>query len=218
MLSESVRRTAAVSLPKCSLLHFAAAALIGLMLLAGGTSAQAQVAPDAAERYVTDLSAAAVAALTQTSTEQREAEVQSLLRENLAINQMAQFVLGSAWRKASEDERQAYLELFSQFVVITNAKRLGGYSGQTFEIGDSTPVGKQDQLVTSKILQDGNPEIQVGWRVRDTGGGALKIIDVVVEGVSMLRTEREQFTSVLRNSGLEGVMTALKKRVDRLAG
>ncbi len=211
-----VRQTLAAILSGPKTLGFALA-LAALAIVGAATTAQAQVAPKDAEAYLTSLSEAALDAFTESSTEAREEKVQDLLRNNLALNEMAQFVLGAAWRKASAEEQKAYTELFSDFVVITYAKRLGGYSGQTFEIGGSTPVGKRDQLVSTRIEQEGAPPIVAGWRVRDSGG-QLKIIDVVVEGVSMLRTERDQFASVLRSGGFDGVMTALKRRVDRLAG
>ncbi len=217
MNRDTVRQTRAASLSRYSFLRLGSAALLALALLASGNAVRAQVAPNDAEAYITKLSETALSTLTQGSAEEREQKVQDLLRNNLALNEMAQFVLGSAWRKASETDRKEYTDLFSDFVVITYAKRLGGYSGQRFEIGGSTPIGKRDQLVSTRIEQEGAPPIAAGWRVRDSGG-QLKIIDVVVEGVSMLRTERDQFASVLRSGGFEGVMTALKRRVDRLAG
>lgn len=144
----------------------------------------------------------------------REEAVQRLLRENLELETMGRFVLGPEWRKASDEQRTEYLKLFSEFVVTTYSRRLGEYGGQQFEVTGTSQAGKSDALVvTSVSSNDGSPPVQAGWRVKTADGGRLKIVDVVVEGVSMLQTQRSEFDSVVRRSGLEGLMDLLKEKL-----
>lgn len=146
----------------------------------------------------------------------RERGVQKLLRENLDLKTMGQFALGAKWRSASAEEREEYLSLFSEYVVRNYARRLGAYSNQSFSIDGSGPAGKYDALVNTVIVSEDQPEIKAGWRVRTVSDGTLKIIDLVVEGVSMLQTERAQFESVMQTDGLPGLLTSLQDRLDRI--
>lgn len=147
----------------------------------------------------------------------REEGVQRLLRENLDLKTMGQFALGSKWRSTSPEKREEYLALFSEYVVRSYARRLGGYSNQTFSIDGSGPAGKYDTLVNTVIVTEDQPEIKAGWRVRTQSDGSLKIIDLVVEAVSMLQTERAQFESVLQSDGLPGLLASLQDRLQRIA-
>jgi len=147
----------------------------------------------------------------------REEAVEGLLREHLELETMGRFVLGPEWRKASDDQRKAYVALFSEFVVRTYSRRLGGYGGQQFEVTGTSQAGKSDALVVTAITSDdGSPPVKAGWRVKTAANGNLKIVDVIVEGVSMLQTQRSEFDSVVRRSGLEGLMALLQEKLDNL--
>ncbi|RVU39194.1 ABC transporter substrate-binding protein [Hwanghaeella grinnelliae] len=148
---------------------------------------------------------------------EREETVEGLLREHLELETMGRFVLGPEWRKASDDQRKAYVDLFSEFVVRTYSRRLGGYGGQQFEVTGTSQAGKTDALVITAITSnDGSPPIKAGWRVKTAANEKLKIVDVIVEGVSMLQTQRSEFDSVVRRSGLEGLMSLLQEKLDNL--
>ncbi len=172
-----------------------------------------------AKAFLQDLGDKAITVLADDGRdiEEREKEVQDMLRQNLELVAMSRFVLGSGWRKASKDEQAEYVETFSEFVVRTYSKRLSAYGGQTFEITGTSAAGKRDAIVFTRIDQDGAPPIQAGWRVKTVRSGDLKIVDVVVEGVSMLQTQRSEFESVTRRSGLNGLMDALRKKLDKLS-
>ena len=86
-------------------------------------------------------------------------------------------------------------------VVNVYAQRFGDYKGQKFEVKSARPVGNGDVLVTSFIIPtDGSDNIQVDWRVRNKGG-TMKIVDVLVSGVSMSVTQRSDFSSVIQRGG-----------------
>ena len=178
-----------------------------------------QTDPDKAVAYIELLGEQAVEVLRDADTpvETREAGVQKLLQENLDLKSMGQFALGATWRTASPEDRTAYLDLFSEYVVRSYARRLGGYSNQTFSVLGSGPAGKYDTLVSTAIVTADQPDIKAGWRVKTLPDGSLKIIDLVVEGVSMLQTERAQFESVMQKDGLPGLIASLQDRLERIA-
>ena len=196
---------------------FFATFTLGLALFFAPAS-WAVVDQDEAKVYLDKLGNDAISALSSDAGSEgdRERQVQELLRTNLDLEIMGRFVLGPNWRKATPEEREEYSALFADFVVITYARRLGGYDGQQFRVVGTSAAGKADALVVTEILGEGQPPIKAGWRVREQKDGSLKIVDVLVEGVSMLQTQRADFEGVLRSSGLEGLNKLLREKIESL--
>ena len=128
---------------------------------------------------------------------------------------VGRFALGRYWRQASREQKNDYIKLFGQFVVQTYASKLGGYSGEALKILSETPLkNKIDVLVNTRIERPSGPPIKVAWRVRSRDK-VRRIIDVMVEGVSMVITQREQFAAVVRQHGLHGLLETLRARTTK---
>ena len=149
--------------------------------------------------------------------EERESAFAEILREGFDLDLIARFVLGKYWRQASDEQRDDYLRAFSDFVITTYARRLGGFTGQSFEIIGTKQAGqKKDVLVSTRIDRPSGPPIQAAWRVRESDG-QVRIIDVVVEGVSMAVTQRQEFAAVAKRSGIDGLVQVLRAQTQRMA-
>lgn len=127
-----------------------------------------------------------------------------LLDESFDVSTIARFALGRHWRAASKEQRKSYIQLFRKMVIEVYAKRFNDYEGQRFLTEDARMVNDTDAIVTSKVSppagEDGQ-RIKIEWRVRYQNNN-YKIIDVIVEGVSMSITKRSDFSTVIRrNSG-----------------
>lgn len=152
----------------------------------------------------------------QLSLEDRERAFRTLLHKAFELNYIGRFVLGRGWRAATVEQRAEYLELFGEFIVKTYSQRLGGYAGETFTVTSAKKAGKKgDVIVKTRIGRPSGPPLDAGWRVREIDG-AHKIIDVQVQGVSMAVTQRQDFASVTRKQGVEGLLQILRARTERL--
>lgn len=124
---------------------------------------------------------------------------------------IGQFVLGRYWRTATDAQKREYTELFRKFVVKTYTDRFRQYNGESFEVTGARAIDGGDVLVDSRIVSpSGRPPVSVSWRVRDRGG-SMKVIDVVLEGLSMSENQRQEFASVISSGG--GDVEALLKRL-----
>lgn len=152
---------------------------------------------------------------------ERERRFRGILKEHFAVAAIGQWVLGQYWRKASEAEQKEYLALFEDLIIATYVNRFETYKGETLAVTDSQMRGEDDALVFTQINQtDGNPPLKVDWRVRQRrSDGAFKIVDVIVEGVSMSQTQRSEFASVIRQHGGEiaGFLLEMRERVKKAA-
>lgn len=192
-------------------------AALAVVLLATGEGRTA-TSPDAAATFVGELGNATISVLRSgdATLAQREHDVRQLLRENFALDQIGKFVLGRAWKKATVDQRREYLDLFGEYVLATYAKRLGGYSGESFIIVKAEPIGEQDAVVLTRIDRPSGPPLNAGWRVRSIDGRFL-ILDVIVEGVSMVAAQRAEFASVVKAQGIEGLLQVLRLQISKFA-
>ena len=136
------------------------------------------------------------------STEaEKKSEFKTLLNNSFDMDSIARFSLGRYWNTANAAQQKEYMVLFRKMVVNVYTQRFGDYKGQKFEVKSARPVGNGDVLVMSQIIPtDGSDSIQVDWRVRNKNG-SLKIVDVMVAGVSMSVTQRSDFSSVIQRGG-----------------
>ncbi len=144
------------------------------------------------------------------SAEDRMIHYRQLLREGFAVNTIARFALGRYWRTASPAVREEYLVLFQEFVLDIYSKRLDSFSGETFTVIEALSIDETDTMVSTEIGGGDGPPIRVDYRVR-VHDGILQIVDVLVEGISLIITQRSEFASVINREGLEGLMDKLRQ-------
>ena len=149
------------------------------------------------------------------SLDKREVILADILTQGFALPLIARFVLGRYWRKATPEQRDSYVDLFGKFVIKSYSKHLGGFTGSSFDIVGANPVGKADFLVTTNLRRKSGPPFKAGWRVRLIND-EYKIIDVMIEGISMAVSQRQEFASVLKRNGIERLLQILSAKVGRM--
>jgi phospholipid transport system substrate-binding protein len=137
---------------------------------------------------------------TTLSMEAKKAEFKSLLNESFDMATIGRFALGLYWKSATPAQQVEYQKLFNTMIVKVYSQRFSDYKGQKFEVRGARKEGDKDSIVSSFIVPPDGPEVKVDWRVRNKGG-AYKVVDIMVEGVSMSQTQRADFASVIQRGG-----------------
>jgi len=152
---------------------------------------------------------------TEENSPQRQAGLRALLEKSFDLPYLAQLAVGRSWRELVGAERQAFLQTFTTWVLATQSARLAQYAGETITVEGSQPASKRDTMVSTRI-QGGQLQqpIQVDWRVRAEGGDH-RVIDVVIEGVSMVVTYRSEFQAIVERGGVEALKAELAARASR---
>lgn len=194
-------------------------ALAALLFVAAVGSVPPASGAENARQFLQELSDAAIAILAKESltAEQREQELGELFDRGFHLPTVSRFVLGRHWRAASQDQRATYQQVFRDFIVKSYSRRFSSFTSEKLKITDSRSEGDNDTFVFSLLERPGGESTRVSWRIRRYADD-FKIIDVIVEGISMLITQRDEFNSVIRNSGgeLEGLITLLQGKVRAL--
>jgi phospholipid transport system substrate-binding protein len=145
----------------------------------------------------------------------------SVLDEGTDVSLLGQLVLGRYWRQANPSQRTEYLILFRRYMFQTFVQRLRQYvgsdlgaAGERFQIIASRPVGTRDILVQSRVAPPSSQPLRVDWRLRERPGEPV-IIDLIVEGISLLVTQRSEFAEVLERGGIDRLLGELQARVSQ---
>jgi phospholipid transport system substrate-binding protein len=186
-------------------------------LVALGLAAATAIAAPAADApgFINDLLGKALQSLNdkQLSVQQRDKEFRDVLDQDFDMPRIARFVLGRYWNAADEQQRQNFQKLFEDYMVKAYGERFSQYSGEQVKVTGSRPESDTVTMVSSQIFRpNGAPPAKVDWRVRKGSDGGFKIVDIDIEGVSMLLTQREQFSSVIQRNG--GDVTGLNKTLE----
>ncbi|RKQ68122.1 MlaC/ttg2D family ABC transporter substrate-binding protein [Oceanibaculum indicum] len=173
---------------------------------------------DAAKGFIQTLGDKAVStiAATQQDEEARLRQFRSLLNDNFDVPGIGRFVLGRYWRVATPEQRDEYLKLFEESIIRTYARRFSDYSGETIAVEKARKDGEDFILVDSVIQRPTGGPVAVTWRLLGQGKD-FKIVDVVVEGVSMSVTQRSDFASVIQSGGgnIEALLKVMRERLGK---
>lgn len=185
-----------------------------------GNSLKAETFDKKAEVFIQSLSDRALTSFrTQKDELLVQEEFRGLLNEAFDVRAIGKWVLGRYWRKAEEAEKEEYLSLFEDFIVATYASRFKDFSGEeiSFKVIQSVAKNGNDAIVRSQVDRPRASEpLYVDWRVKGTSDQELKIVDVLIAGVSMSQAQRSEFASVIKRNGgkVSGLISALKDKTD----
>ena len=142
--------------------------------------------------------------------EKRKRELQNLLQEKFDMKLISKVILGKEISSNIEEEKlNAFANILETHIVNVYSSQLGTYKGQKFKV-QSTDIKKKDAFVYSSIESPEYPTTSIVWRVRERNN-ELKVIDMQVEGVSLLRTKKNDFAMILNKSGIDGLIGVLQE-------
>jgi phospholipid transport system substrate-binding protein len=190
--------------------------LVGLPLaIAAGPAAAAPDTTDAkATAFMNEMWNHALELLNKKApAAERQARFRELFHNDFDSPGIARFVLGRYWRTASPEEQKEFLKLFEDYVVYVYTARLSDFEGEQFKINSARP-DQDTVLVSTDVITPGAPQpLRVDWRLVNDDG-AYKITDVIVDGVSMLVTQRSEFASVIQRHGgqVQGLIELMREK------
>ncbi len=130
---------------------------------------------------------------------------------------MAKLALGKNWKKASREQKLAFIKEFKNLLVRTYSKSLVEFSDQriNFFPVKVTPDMKRTS-VKAEVIQPGGPSIPMAYRVR-IKNNTWKVYDIKIDGISLVTSYRGTFTQEIRKSGMEGLLKYMRDKNSKLA-
>jgi phospholipid transport system substrate-binding protein len=175
-----------------------------------------------AGKFVQDLGDRAIGVIANKSlsADQRTNQFRQILTDSFDLKTIARFVIGRTWNTATPDQQTEYMRLFTELVVKTYGDKLTLYTGEGFNVtGERPDENGKDFIVNSQITHpDGSDPTKIDWRLR-LRDGKLGVIDVMVEGVSLSVTQRQEYASIIENNGgqIDALLKLMKQQLDNPA-
>tara|TARA_E500000178_G_scaffold276900_1_gene275915 strand:- start:269 stop:865 length:597 start_codon:yes stop_codon:yes gene_type:complete len=144
--------------------------------------------------------------------------IEKVALENVDINALGLYTLGELRKSSSKDAIFRYQKSFEKYFLKSLTSRLTDYSSSKFEILGEDKKSANYTIVNSKILpSDGGPEIKIDWRIYTKNPDKPLIRDLIVEGLSLARTQKEEFASVLssNNNDILALISKLEEFVKK---
>ena len=128
---------------------------------------------------------------------------------------MARLAVGSSWVTLSPTQQQQVTEAFGRYISATYADRFHSYSGEQLQVTGEQPYGTE-VMVQTKIVKSNGDAVSLNYRMR-ANAGSWQVADVYLDGtISQLATQRSEFHAILQREGVDGLITALNRKVDLL--
>ena len=199
-----------------------AAALIAALTVAVGGQ-RAGASDDPAVAFVKGLGEDVIAVLVDKAGRtfaEREAAFRDVMVRGFDIPTVTRFVLGRHWNSATDEQRTEFSAIFLDFLVRVYTVRFDAdaYGGEQFAVRSAIADESGDTIVRAQVVRpSGVAPIGLDFRVRSKDGNH-KVIDLYVEGISMLITHRLEFGSVVNRKGIDGLLSAIRERIEAPVG
>tara|TARA_B100001248_G_C27356674_1_gene444193 strand:+ start:841 stop:1437 length:597 start_codon:yes stop_codon:yes gene_type:complete len=133
--------------------------------------------------------------------EQKSIFIKNIALENVDISALGLYTLGELRKSSNEIDISNYQKTFEKYFLKSLTSRLSDYSTSKFEILGDDKKSANYTIVNSKVIPDnGDPEIKIDWRIYTKNPEKPLIRDLIVEGLSLARTQKEEFASILNSN------------------
>ena len=147
----------------------------------------------------------------QISKNEKNNKFTNLVMSAIDLNLISQFVLSKSWKSATDDQKERYISAFKKYFINSYANKLDQYSGEKIIVNGSEEAGKY-VIVDTDIVREGTDTLKINlkWRLLNKNDD-IKIIDLNIEGISLVIAQREEFQSFLLNN--DGDLEALIDKI-----
>ena len=150
------------------------------------------------------------------SKEEKINELKSIAKETVDINGVGFYSLGSARKNLNDSQKIEYSKLFEDYFLKSFSSRLAEYTNPEIEVNDKKVLNKNYTIVNSFLVATSErPEVKIDWRVYTKDPENPLIRDLIIEGLSLARTQKEEFSSILNSN--DGNINALFKTLEEFS-
>ena len=146
--------------------------------------------------------------------EQRIEKLKEIAKETVDIKGIGLYSLGSYRKDVNKDQLTSYMNIFEEYFLKSFSSRLAEYSNPEIEVNSKKKLNENYTIVSSTLVATENrPEVKIDWRVYTKNPENLLIRDLIIEGLSLARTQKEEFSSII-NSNNGNIESLLKNLSD----
>ena len=146
------------------------------------------------------------------SKEEKMEKIELIAEEVVDIKGIAYYSLGSHRKTLSSEKKEEYFKVFKKYFLKSFSSRLAQYSDPKIQVSSEKKLNEKYTIVSSILLAtEKTPQVKLDWRIITKNIHKPLIIDVVIEGVSLARVQREEFNSIIQNNNIDGLINNLNE-------
>jgi len=157
--------------------------------------------------------------LTKNSTKEQKIEkLKSIAKKSVDFRGIGYYSLGAHRKNLSDDKKKEYLNIFEKYFLKSFSSRLAEYTDPKIRVDSQKKLNEKYTIVSSILLAtEKKPEVKIDWRIITKNPDKPLIIDVVIEGVSLAKVQKEEFNSIIQsnNGDINALLTSLKEFINK---
>jgi phospholipid transport system substrate-binding protein len=149
--------------------------------------------------------------------EQKINELKKIAKETVDIRGIGFYTLGSYRKTLNDKQKKEYLFLFEKYFLITFSSRLAEYSNPEIQVNSKKKLNEKYTIVFSTLVATNKrPEVKIDWRIYTKDPENPLIRDLIIEGLSLARTQKEEFSSIIQGNDedINALFDSLKKFIN----
>tara|TARA_B100000902_G_C27220179_1_gene869215 strand:- start:60 stop:653 length:594 start_codon:yes stop_codon:yes gene_type:complete len=143
-------------------------------------------------------------------------QLKKIAKETVDIEGVGFYSLGSIRKNLNEEQKKIYSELFEKYFLKSFSSRLAEYTNPEIEVKNKNIINANYTIVNSVLVETSSrPEVKIDWRVYTKNEDNPLIRDLIIEGLSLARTQKEEFLSILNSN--DGDINSLFKTLEQFS-
>ena len=150
--------------------------------------------------------------------EEKSQFIEEIASSNVDVDALSLYTLGELRKSTNKEKLNEYQKIFEKYFLKSLTSRLSDYSSSKFEVIEAEQKSSNYTIVSSTVRPDnGNPEIKIDWRIYTKDPNKPLIRDLIVEGLSLARTQKEEFASILNsnNNDIDILISKLEEFINK---
>ena len=152
------------------------------------------------------------------SKEEKINQLKLIAEETVDINGIGFYTLGKHRKSLNDEQKKIYSQLFNKYFLKSFSSRLAEYSNPKIDVNSQEKISEKYTIVSSTLIStDERPEVKIDWRIYTKNPEKPLIRDLIIEGLSLARTQKEEFNSIIQsnNGDINALFESLKKFIDK---
>ena len=151
----------------------------------------------------------------QLNYEDKRTQISGIVKERFDFRAMSQRTLATNWNKTTDEEKEKFVDLFSQLIENSYVGKIESYTNERVDYPGEKVSGRK--AVVETLIITSSADIPVDYRLYQKGDQWL-VYDVIIEGVSLISNYRSSYQEIMKKEGFDGLLAKMRAKIDELAG
>ena len=150
----------------------------------------------------------------QLNYDDKRTQIRVIVKERFDFRAMSQRTLATNWKKTTDEEKEKFVELFSQLIENSYVGKIESYTNERVDYPGEKVSGRK--AVVETLIITSSADIPVDYRLYEKGDQWL-VYDVIIEGVSLISNYRSSYQEIMKKEGFDGLLAKMKEKIDELS-